>query len=133
MPRGPSERPAATGAGADKGAAALGAVAGAAALLSAAACCVLPLALAAIGIGFAGLSPVVAYHWPLTIAAVVAVAAGWILQLRRRQACARAAGCSPAPPAKSTVVLLWLATVLVVVSASWSIFEAPLLRALGGA
>ncbi|WP_225421343.1 hypothetical protein [Sphingomonas parva] len=104
-----------------------------AALFSAAACCILPLGLAAIGVGSAGLSSVVPFHWPLTIAAIVAVAAGWFLYLRKRQACARDATCTTAPPARSTFILLSLATVVVAISVCWGLIEAPLMRALGGA
>jgi mercuric ion transport protein len=118
---------------ADRGVAALGTMASLAALFSAAACCILPLGLAAIGVGAAGLSSFVPFHWPLTIAAIVAVAAGWIVHLRKRQACARDATCMTPPPAKSTFILLSVATVFVTISACWGFIEAPLMRMLGGA
>lgn len=121
------------GANADRGVATLGTVASIAALFSAAACCILPLGLAAIGMGSAGLSSVVPFHWPLTIAAIAAVVAGWFFYLRKRRACVRDATCTTAPPAKSTFALLAVATVFVTISASWSFIEAPLMRALGGA
>ena len=63
----------------DRGVAALGRAASFGALFSAAACCVLPLALGAIGLGAGGLATIVPFHWPLTIAASVAVAVGWLL------------------------------------------------------
>jgi mercuric ion transport protein len=121
------------GANADRGVATLGTVASIAALFSAAACCILPLGLAAIGVGSAGLSSVVPFHWPLTIAAIVAVAAGWFFYLRKRRACVRDATYSTAPPARSTLALLVVATVFVTISACWDFIEAPLMRALGGA
>lgn len=117
----------------DRGVATVGTVASIAALFSAAACCILPLGLGAIGIGSAGLSSIVPFHWPLTIAAIVAVAAGWFLYLRKRQACARDATCTTAPPAGSTLALLSIATMVVAISACWGFIEAPLMRALGGA
>lgn len=117
----------------DRGVAALGTLASIGALFSAAACCVLPLALAAIGVGSAGLSSLVPFHWPLTIAAILLVAAGWLFFLRKRQACARDATCAAALPAKSSLAFLWVATVSVTISASWSFIEAPLMRVLGGA
>lgn len=120
-------------ASADRGVATLGTLASIGALFSAAACCILPLALTAIGVGSAGLSSVVPLHWPLTIAAIVAVAAGWFFYFRRRQARARDATCLTAPPAKSTLMLLCMATLFVTISACWSFIEAPLMRALGGA
>ena len=116
----------------DGSAATLGAVAGVGALFSAAACCILPLALAALGLGSAGLSAIVPFHWPLTIAAVAAVAVGWLLYGRKRRACAVDGTCTSASPARSTFVLLCLATAFVIISASWGYIEAPLMRALGG-
>jgi len=118
---------------ADGGVATLGTLASIGALISAAACCVLPLALAAVGIGSAGLSSIVSFHWPLTIAAIAAVGAGWFFYLRKRRACARDATCTTTPPAKSTFALLCVATVFVTISACWGFIEAPLMRALGGA
>ncbi len=120
-------------ANADRGVATLGTLASIGALFSAAACCILPLALAGIGVGSAGLSSVVPFHWPLTIAAITAVAAGWFFYLRRRKACVRDSTCTTAPPAKSTLLLLSMATVLVTISAFWGFIEAPLMRAVGGA
>ena len=117
---------------ADLGVATLGTMASIGALFSAAACCILPLALAAVGVGSAGLSSVVPFHWPLTIAAIVAVAAGWLFYLRKREACVRDARCTNPPPAKSTLVLLCAATLFVTISACWPFIEAPLMRALGG-
>lgn len=116
----------------DRGAAALGTVASVGALFSAAACCVVPLALAAIGVSSAGLASVVPFHWPLTIAALVVVAVGWLFYLRRRQACARDISCTVSPPARSTFILLSLATLFVTISACWPLIEGPLMRALGG-
>lgn len=71
-------------AGSESGVAAVSTIGGFAALFSAAACCVLPLAFAALGLGAGGLAAFVPYHWPLTILAAVAVAAGWLLYVRRR-------------------------------------------------
>lgn len=121
------------GANADRGVATLGTMASIAALFSAAACCILPLGFAAFGVGSAGLSSIVPFHWPLTIAAIVAVATGWFFYLRKRRACVRDATCWMEPPAGSTFNLLSLATLVVVISACWSFIEAPLMRALGGA
>lgn len=125
--------PAAPLSGADRGVASLGMLASVAALFSAAACCVLPLGLGAAGIGAAGLAAVVPFHWPLTIAAIVAVAAGWFLYAQKRRACARAAGCTLARPTRATLFMLCVATLIVAISASWSVVEQPLMRLLGGA
>src|SRR3546814_2551251 len=72
---------------ADRNVARRGVAASLAALFSAAACCVLPLALGAIGIGAGGLAVLVPLHWPLTLAAGAAVSIGWLLDVRRRRAC----------------------------------------------
>lgn len=103
----------------------VGAAAGFAALFSAAACCVLPVLFALAGFGAGGLAFVVPYHWPLTIAAAVAIAIGWALYARKRRSCARDSSC--AAPARSTLVLLGLATAFLLLSAVWkALLEAPL-------
>jgi mercuric ion transport protein len=111
----------------------VGTLASIAALFSAAACCVLPLGLAALGIGAGGLAAFVPFRWPLTIGAAVAVAVGWGLYARKRRACAADASCTTAPPAKATVVMLSIASLSVALSALWGFIEQPLMRALGGA
>ena len=119
--------------GSERGVAAVSTFGGFAALFSAAACCVLPLAFAALGLGAGGLAAFVPFHWPLTIASAVAVAIGWALYVRKRRACSRDASCTVAPP-RATVVMLSVATAFVALSALWpSYLEAPLMRLLGGA
>lgn len=114
--------------GADRGIAGLGTAASLGALFSAAACCVLPLALAAFGIGAGGLAAVVPFHWPLTIGAALAVAAGWLLYLKKRRACDGDTSCSVAPPTKATFVMLCFATLFVALSAIWPFYlEQPLM------
>lgn len=106
---------------ASKRASALGLVSSVTAFLSAAACCVLPLMLGWLGIGASGLAVIVPYHWPLTILALVAVAAAWGLfawQTRTRRA------------RRSTVVMLTLASVLTLISTFWEFIEQPLMRLL---
>ena len=118
----------------DREVAAVGTIAGAGALFSAAACCVLPLAFAALGVGAGGLAAVVPFHWPMTIAAAVAIAVGWLLYLKKRRACAADANCTTAPPTRATLVMLSLATLFVALSAVWpSYLEKPLMNLLGGA
>ena len=123
----------AKGVGADRGVAALGTLAGLGALFSAIACCVLPLGLAALGLGASGLAFFVPFHWPLTVAAAAAVAVGWLLYARKRRACAVDPDCAAAPPRRSTMVMLCAATAMVVISSLWSFIEQPLMRLLGGA
>lgn len=104
-----------------------------AALFSAAACCVLPLVFAALGLGAGGLAAFVPYHWPLTIFAAVAVAAGWLLHVRRHRACAADGSCTVAPPSRATFVMLTVATLFVALSATWPFYlEQPLMRLFDG-
>jgi len=125
--------PAALVGGTETKVAAVGTVASLTALFSTAACCVLPLALAGIGIGAGGLATFVPYRWPLTIAAAVVVGTGWVLHLRKRRACAANADCAVSAPSTTTFALLSTATLLVAICAFWSFIEQPLMRALGGA
>ena len=118
----------------DGAVAAASGVSGFGALFSAAACCVLPLVLGALGLGAGWLSVFVPYHWPLTMAAGLAVAVGWALYVRKRRACARDARRPAAPPSRSTLVMLSLATLFVALSMIWKAFlEAPLTAWLQGA
>jgi len=119
--------------GAERGVAAVGTVASLTALFSAAACCVLPLALAAVGISAGGLASVVPYRWPLTIVALIAVAAGWALYFRKRRICNADTNCAVSPPSNATLAMLSVATAVVAISALWNFIEQPLMRALGGA
>ncbi|NNM78536.1 hypothetical protein HJG53_16740 [Sphingomonas sp. ID1715] len=116
----------------ERSVAAAGAVAGFAAVFSAAACCVLPLALGALGLGVGGLAAFVPLHWPLTVVSIVVVSAGWLIHLRKSSACSRDASCRIAAPSRLTVVLLSVATAFVVLSSAWGYIEAPLMRVLGG-
>jgi mercuric ion transport protein len=92
---------------------------------AAAACCVLPLALASVGIGATGLAALGPLHTPLSAIAFLAVVAGWFFYLRKRRACLAGADCPP--PARSTLALLAAATVFVALSALWPFIEAPLM------
>lgn len=115
------------------GVAAVGTVASVTALISAAACCVLPLALAAIGIGAGGLAAIVPFHWPLTIAAAIAALAGWAVYIRKRRACAADEGCATAPPTGATFLMLCFATLFVALSALWPfLLEQPLMELFAG-
>jgi len=118
--------------GAERKVAAVGIVASLIALLSATACCVLPFALAGLGIGVGGLATLVPYRWPLTIAALVMVGAGWFFYLRKRRACTLDPDCN-ARPRTATLVMLCIASVIVAICALWGFIEQPLMRALGGA
>jgi mercuric ion transport protein len=106
---------------------ALGMLVSTGALLSAAACCVLPFAFASLGIGAGSLALIVPWHWPLTIAAIAAVAAGWFFYVSRR----RVTG-TTVVPAKAPLVMLCIATVIAAISALWKYIESPLMAVLEG-
>lgn len=115
------------------GVAAVGTAASFTALISAAACCVLPLALAAVGIGAGGLAAIVPFHWPLTIAAALAVLAAWVVYMRKRRACAADDSCTTAPPTRTTFLMLCFATLFVALSAIWPFYlEQPLMELFAG-
>lgn len=117
----------------ERSVAAAGAITGFAALFSAAACCVLPLALGALGLGAGSLAAFVPLRWPLTIASIIAISAAWLFYLRQRRACAQHGSCRTSAPSRVTLFLLSAATVFTIASAGWGYLEAPLMRALGGA
>lgn len=122
--------------GKEGGVATVGVVAGVSAFFAAAACCVLPAALAAFGVGAglsSSLSAFVPFRWPLMIAAAVAVAVGWVLYIRRRNECRRDASCTRSPPTKATLILLSTATVFIALSAILPHYEAQIMRAIGPA
>jgi mercuric ion transport protein len=89
-------------------------------VLAAACCCVLPLALASVGIGASGLARFGPLHTPLSAIALVAVIAGWLLYFRHKST------------SRLTLGLLIVASIFVVMSAVWYFIEDPLMRALGG-
>ena len=112
--------------GAERPAAVISMAAGLTAFFAAAACCVLPAALALIGLSAGGSAFVVPYHQPLTVAAGIAVVIGWALYLRKRRACASDASCADAP-SRATFWLLGAASMFVILSVAWkAFFEAPL-------
>lgn len=113
---------------ADKGFAAAGAVGGLGALTAAASCCVLPIALAGVGVSASTLAPLVPWRLPLSLLALLAVLAGWFFLYRRTLACATDPTC--ARPARSTPVMLTIASLFVLLSLAWPLFEAPLVSVL---
>lgn len=116
-----------------KGMTTLGTAAAFGAVLAAASCCVLPLALAALGIGaglsstFAALMPL---RWPLTIVSALGLAGGWWTYAKRRRACASDRTCATPLPSRSTPVILSVGTILTLTAILWDHFEAPLMKLL---
>ena len=112
--------------------AALGLLAGLGAL-ALASCCVLPLALAVIGLGgawLAGLGGLLAYQPYLLAVATAAVAAGWFVALRRRASCDPDGGCTRRPAGWATFGALALSSLLIVLAAAWSEFEPAVMSLL---
>lgn len=118
---------------ADKGLSALGALAGFGAVFAAASCCVLPLALAALGVG-AGLSSTFAtlmpLRWPLTALSTLGLVAGWWSYARRRRACTTDRSCTLPLPSRATPIVLALGTAMTLIALIWDRVEAPLMKAL---
>ena len=122
--------------GKEGGVATIGAVAGFSAFFTAAACCVLPAALAAFGVGAglsSSLSAFVPFRWPLMMAAALAVVVGWGLYFRPRNQCREDESCMRSPPTKATFILLCVATVFIALSGILPYFEGQIMRAIGPA
>lgn len=104
------------------------------AVLSACSCCILPMALAGIGLstGLSSvLSPLGPLRWPMAALSVLMVAVSWFVVIRqRRQAC----GCEPSnlrPWLRTPkIVMLLVASVFTLISLSWSAFEPALMRVM---
>lgn len=103
----------------------IGVVTGAGGVFAAASCCVLPLALASVGVSAAGLASLGTLHTPLSAIALLAMIAGWFFYVRRRRACAGDEGSNRAT--RKSLVLLIIASLLVAAAAVWPFIEAPLM------
>ena len=112
----------------DSGLAAAGTIGGLGGLIAAASCCVLPLALAGTGVTASTLAPLVPLRLPMSLIALAAILAGWFFLHRRMRACTLDPSC--ARPARSTPVLLAIASLFVLISLAWPLFEASLVSAL---
>ena len=77
-----------------------------------AACCILPLALS-----LAGASIIAGLRGWLTIAAVAALALGWLVHWQRRRRCAADASCPR--PSRIAFYLMLVATALVALAIAW--------------
>jgi mercuric ion transport protein len=104
-----------------------------AAVLAACSCCILPMVLAAAGLS-AGLSSVLAplgsLHWPMTALSMIAVAASWLIVLRKYR---RKSHCDSQAAFKwfknPQIIMLLVATVLSFIAAAWGYFEPTLMKA----
>lgn len=104
------------------------------AVLAACSCCVLPMALAGVGLS-AGLSTSLSslgsLRWPMTAFSVVAVTASWLIILRQRRL---EVGCasrtSLAWLLRPRIIALVVATILTLVAIAWSFIEPTMMNAL---
>ena len=114
-----------------KGAASIAAALGLGAVTAAAACCVLPLALASIGVGagLAGsLAELASIRTPLMMRSVVALVVAWMMWWRKREtACAPGETCTTDASPPRAVGLLIAATVLVGLTVIWDSIEPTLM------
>lgn len=104
------------------------------ALLAACSCCILPIALAGLGVstGFgSALSPLGPLRWPLTAISVVAVGISWFMVLRRR---GFVSGGTHAPALKwlltPRMIVLMFATAFTLIAVAWSLLEPNVMNAL---
>jgi mercuric ion transport protein len=115
--------------------AALGVVAGLGAVV-ASSCCVLPLALAALGAGasvLGGLETVAAWRTPLLSVSALAILGGWGSWWRKRPvACASGTDCASPERSRATLSLLLCASAIVLAAASWAYIDPMLLKLLRG-
>lgn len=96
-------------------------------------CCVLPLVLAAAGLGGAalGVVPVLAAWRPWLIgAAVLALVAAWAVYLRRRRACRAGAACAEVSATDRRGIALIVITIVVLASLLWQPLIEPRLLLL---
>lgn len=128
-----ARRSSGSSAGSGTGLTLLGALASLGAILAAASCCVLPLALGALGVG-AGLSSTVAVmmplRWPLTALSVLGLTAGWWSYARGRKICMADRSCSVPLPSRITSVALVVGTGMTLTALLWDFVEAPIMKAL---
>ncbi len=115
-----------------RGIAPVAAALGLGAITAAAACCVLPLALASIGVGAglaSGLADLASVRTPLLILSAVAVAVAWVMWWRKRETvCAPSDACAAEAKPHRSIGLLVAATALVCLAAIWGSIEPTLMK-----
>lgn len=109
-------------------------VSSAGAVLAACSCCILPMALAGVGLSTglsSTLSPLGSLRWPMTAFSIVAVLASWFLALRQGGGqCNCPTGTLASWLLRPQIIALIIATKLTLVAAAWSLFEPTLMKAL---
>lgn len=103
--------------------------AAAVAIFAWASCCALPLALSVAGLGMTGTVWIAGQRGWLTLAAILVLAAGWLVIWRDRKACARDGTCRT--DTRLPIRLMTVATLLLIVALTWSrVFEPAVLSLL---
>jgi len=99
-------------------------------------CCVIPLALAALGAGagiLGGLAFLAEWRDPFLVLSLAAVAGSWVAWRRRQApACASGPSCAAANRSRGTLTLLICATLVVTTAGSWGYIEPVLLKMVRG-
>lgn len=102
------------------------------AVTAAAACCVLPLALASIGVGASlagGFAALAGVRTPLLAIGAAVLAVAWIIWGRKREAaCASAKPCATPARSRDPLVLLIISTVLVGLAGMFPALEPTLMK-----
>ena len=104
-----------------------------AAVLAACSCCILPMVLVAAGLS-ASLSSVLAplgsLHWPMTAFSMIAVAASWLIVLRKHRHTSHCHSQAAVKWLKNRqIIMLLVATVMSFIAAAWGYFEPTLMKA----
>ena len=103
------------------------------AVLAAASCCVLPFALAGLGLGtalsstFDALMPM---RWPLMTVSVLGLVGGLWSYAKRRRACAAGTSCGTPAPSRATPAILSIGMILILIAILWDRLEPSLMRLL---
>lgn len=115
-----------------RGLATLSTALGLGAVTAAAACCVLPLALASIGVGASlagGFAALAGVRTPLLVIGAAVLAVAWIMWWRRRGvACASGDACATPARSRGPLVLLIFSTVLVGLAGVFPTLEPTLMK-----
>ncbi len=115
-----------------RGIASIAAALGLGAVTAAAACCVLPLALASVGLsaGVAGsLAGLASIRTPLLVLSVATLVVAWVMWWRKREtACAQETSCAADARPRRAIGFLIAATVLVGLAAIWSSIEPTFMK-----
>ncbi|MEX2648456.1 MAG: mercury transporter MerT [Alphaproteobacteria bacterium] len=125
------------GDGTSPGLLAAGGVVGGLGAIAGASCCVLPVALAALGVGSgvsSALGALAEARVPMLGGAAAVVVVGWWLWARpRARVCADGSTCATRPRSRRSAMALTAATLIIALAAAWGKAVEPILLPLAGA